>query len=198
VTLAATAAALGLLAAGCGGGTKTPVGNVPSKYAGAEFTGKPAAPNFALRDQNGKRISLASQRGRLVFVTFLYTHCPDVCPLIATHLSDALERLPAAQRATTILAVSTDPRRDTPAAAREFVRQHALVPQFHFLVGSKRELARVWRAYHVAVVPGKDLVGHTAFMLLIDRQGRQRLLYDSKSRTSALDHDLRLLLNPSD
>jgi protein SCO1/2 len=198
VTLTAVAVALGVLVAGCGGGSKTPVGNVASKYSGAEFTGRPAAPGFTLRDQNGRKISLASQRGRFVFITFLYTHCPDVCPLIATHLSDALERFPAARRTSTVLAVSTDPRRDTPAAAREFVRSHALVPEFHFLVGNKRELARVWKAYHVAVIPGKEIVGHTNLILLLDRRGRERLLYDSRTKPSAFNHDLRVLMNPGD
>jgi protein SCO1/2 len=167
-------------------------------FAGSELPDQPRATDFTLRDQRGRTVSLASQRGHFVLLTFLYTHCPDVCPLIATHLSDALERLPAARRSTVVLAVSTDPRRDTPAAARAFVRSHGLVPQFHFLVGSERALERIWNAYHVAVLPGKDVVGHSAFVLLIDRSGRERVVYDSRVRTRDVQHDLSLLLRKPD
>ena len=68
-------------------------------------------------------VRMSSQRGRFTLVTFLYTNCPDVCPLIAEHLNTALRRL--GERADTrVLAVSVDPKGDTPAAVRQFRRRH--------------------------------------------------------------------------
>src|SRR6266404_9375119 len=49
---------------------------------------KPAAP-LALRNYTGAFVNLASFRGRAVLVTFLYTHCPNWCPLIAANLAAA-------------------------------------------------------------------------------------------------------------
>src|SRR5438445_9600639 len=44
------------------------------------------APPLALRNYMGQPVDIASYRGRAVLVTFLYTSCPDVCPLIASNL----------------------------------------------------------------------------------------------------------------
>src|SRR5439155_25348111 len=48
--------------------------------------GNQPAPNFQLTDQAGQKISLAQFKGKPVVLTFLYTHCPDICPLTAEHL----------------------------------------------------------------------------------------------------------------
>jgi protein SCO1/2 len=182
-------------AAGCGGGSKQAApGAMAPAFRGTELTGGAPSPDFALHDQNGKLVRLSALRGKAVLVTFLYTHCPDVCPIIAANLDIALRRLGAARDGVRVLAVSVDPARDTPAAARAFVRSHALVPQFRFLVGTRRELARVWRGYHIAVQPGpKGTVSHSAYTLLVDRRGRQRVLYDAQVKPAAVLHDLRAL-----
>src|SRR4030088_1698225 len=57
-----------------------------------------AAPAIDLHDDGGRRVTLAAYRGRAVLVTFLYTHCPDVCPLIASNLGVALNQLGARER----------------------------------------------------------------------------------------------------
>ena len=71
--------------AGCGSAAK-PVFN------GAELTPPATAPNFALHDQDGRTVTVAGQRGHWTVVTFLYTKCPDVCPLIAASLNGALRQ----------------------------------------------------------------------------------------------------------
>jgi protein SCO1/2 len=182
-----------LAAAGCGGGGSKqsgPPATAASAFRGAELGGETRSPDFALRDQEGKLVRLSALRGKTVLVTFLYTHCPDVCPIIATSLDTAARGF----RGVRVLAVSVDPRRDTPAAARAFVRARAVGPEFRFLVGTRAQLARVWRAYHIAVQPGpQGTVTHSAYTLLLDRQGRQRVLYDAQVRSAAVRHDLRVL-----
>ena len=61
-------------------------------------------------------MSLAAERGHYVVVTFLYTHCPDVCPVIAGNLNRVLATPTARRAGLRVLAVSVDPKRDTPAA----------------------------------------------------------------------------------
>src|SRR5215467_16310528 len=56
-----------------------------SGLRGYDLGGVPA-PGFSLRDQNGAVISLAALAGRPVVLTFMYTHCPDECPLTAEKL----------------------------------------------------------------------------------------------------------------
>ena len=160
----------------------------PPTFLGTELSGP--APNFALRDQNGKVVKLSALRGTPVLVTFLYTHCPDVCPLIAQQLNAALARSPA----LTVVAVSVDPARDTPAAVRSFARSHGLRPAFHFLTGSAAQLRPVWKAWHVAALPGpKTTVSHTAFEVLVDPQGRERVYYGSNVQARDVLHDLARL-----
>jgi protein SCO1 len=174
------------LLAGCGSSAR-------SDLRGTALLRKPA-PNFALRDQDARTVTMAGERGRWVVVTFLYTHCPDVCPLIAANLNGAL-RSPVGRRAgLRVLAVSVDPARDTPAAIRHYVAEHRLVGAFRYLIGSRGRLARVWHAYYVAALPGpRGTVTHSTVEFLVDPQGRERLLYDKTITTAELVHDLRAL-----
>jgi protein SCO1/2 len=178
-------AALALLS-GCGGSAKLDL-------HGTALLSKPA-PNFALRDQAARSVTMAGQEGRWVVVTFLYTHCPDVCPLIAAHLNAALRSSVGRRAGLRVLAVSVDPARDTPAAIRRYVAQHRLVGGFRYLIGSRLQLSRVWHAYYVAALPGSGgTVAHSTVEFLIDPRGRERLLYDKTITTAELVHDLQVL-----
>jgi protein SCO1/2 len=194
-----------LVASGCGGTAEEgggPAAVVESTeqpddgWAGAAL-GKPGvAPDFTLTDQEGKRVRLGDLRGKIVLLTFLYTQCPDVCPLMAENLNAALRELDPAQRGDVrVLAVSVDPRHDTPATVRGYVKVHRLLPEFRYLIGSERALTKVWEKYQVQVDPQDlDLVDHTAYTLLIDREGRGRVLYPSDFTSDDILQDLRRAL----
>jgi protein SCO1 len=191
----ALGAVLLLVAAGCGGSGAKQATSTASSFAGTELSSSGPSPDFALHDQDGKLVRLSGLRGKAVLVTFLYTHCPDVCPLIATNLDVVLRRLGTGGRARArVLAVSVDPKGDDPASVRRFVRSHALLPQFRYLTGTHAQLARVWRGYHIAVLDTPEkTVDHSAYTLLLDRTGRQRVLYDAQVTPAQVLHDLRLL-----
>jgi protein SCO1/2 len=183
----ASIAFLAVLCAGCGGKAAT------LDYRGTELSPPPAAPSFTLDDQ-GTSVTFRPKRDGYTVVTFLYTHCPDVCPIVAGNLNQALKTDVARRAKLRVVAVSVDPRGDTPAAVRAYIRSHRLLTTFRYLTGSRAELARVWRAYHIAALPGpKGTVAHQLFEFLIDPQGREILLYDDKLQTSDLVHDLTLL-----
>jgi protein SCO1/2 len=172
----------------CGGSVVKPA------LRGTELSPAPRAPDFALRDQVGRTVMMSAQRGRWTVVTFLYTRCPDVCPLIAAHLNAALVSATGRRLGLRVLAVSVDPTHDTPAAVRRYVADHRLAPAFRWLIGSPAYLARVWRAYHVAALPGPHgTVTHSSVSFLIDPNLRERLLYDKTVTTADVLHDLRAL-----
>jgi protein SCO1/2 len=187
------AAVLVLAATGCGGGGGRSTEDAAA-YKGLLLPDRPKAPNFRLHDQNGKPVSLAAERGKWVMMTFLYTWCPDVCPVIAGNLNTAL-RSPTAKRAgLRVLSVSVDPKRDTPAAVRKYVRDHQLLPTFRWALGSEQELAEVWRAYNIVVMPDvKDTVSHSTVQLLIDPTGHERLVYDAHVQAADVVADLKTL-----
>jgi protein SCO1/2 len=164
-------------------------------FVGGTIEQPQALPDFALRDQNGRLVELGRQRGKLVLLTFLYTHCPDVCPLTAQNLNLAVHSLGPAGRDVRVLAVSVDPAGDTPKSVRKFVRDHRLSSRFHYLTGTAAQLSPILHAYNVTAVrhPGDD-VDHTLYVLLVDRAGKGRVIFDATARPAAVAHDLRLLL----
>jgi protein SCO1/2 len=189
------AAAVAVLCAGCGGGGGTATVEQPVRlFRGTVLSPPVPAPAFTLRDQSGQQVSLAAQRGRYVVVTFLYTHCPDVCPVIAGNLNTALKSPVARRAGLRVLAVSVDPKGDTAEAVRRYVRERRLLPTFHYLIGTRARLGRVWKAYRIAVLAGPQAtVTHSTVQLLIDPRGRERLTYGSDVTAADVIHDLRRL-----
>src|ERR1700760_805533 len=122
--LALAVLALGLLVAGCGGGSSSSSGaqSVPA-IAGADAVPAKAAPPIELTDQYGKKIDLAKLKGHSVLVAFLYTHCTDLCPIVAGKVHTAYATLTRSERPL-FLAVSVDPAHDTPKSAAAFNRRH--------------------------------------------------------------------------
>ena len=164
-----------------------------TKLDGGVITPPDRAQPIALHDAHGRAFTLAGQRGRWTLVTFLYTHCPDVCPLIASNLNTVL-RASGPNAKLGVLAVSVDPQGDTPAAVRAYERRMHLAPNFHYLVGTRAQLQPVWAAWHVlAVRSDPHLIDHVSYVALVDPQGRRRVLYDSQVQAQQVLHDLRLL-----
>jgi protein SCO1/2 len=167
----------------------------PPRFLGATLQHPAPPPDFKLRDQDQRPLRLSRQRGKVVLLTFLYTHCPDLCPLTATNLNTVLRIVGKARRNVVVLAVSVDPAGDTIGAVRRFVRDHQLLPQFHYLTGSSAALRQVWRAYRVAAVKsGGPDVDHTLYTLLVDKAGVGRVLFDSQASARTIAHDTNLLL----
>ncbi len=82
-----------------------------------------AAPSFTLIDQAGKKINFNPASGKVVLVTFVYTTCPDVCPLFSAHFAAIQRALDEEKRENyLLLSISTDPKRDTPAKMKAYAR----------------------------------------------------------------------------
>ena len=156
-----------------------------------------ATPQFALKDSTGKLVRLSQFRGKAVLLTFIYDHCPDACPLIVANLHTALLKLGPAASKLQIIAVSVDPRGDTPATVKAFLAAHEMTGRMEYLIGSFRELAPVWRAYGVQVQgsPEKreDVVGHSAFVYGITGSGSVLVIYPPTFEPSWIVHDAPLL-----
>jgi protein SCO1/2 len=155
-----------------------------------------AAPPLTLRNYLGQPVTLAQYRGRAVLVTFLYTNCPDVCPLIAANLRVALNELGRAAARVQVIAVSVDPRGDTRAAVAKFLRAHELLGRMQYLVGSHAQLARAWAAWGVGSqrdVGQPQLVAHSALVYGIGAAGDLRTVYPSSFEPRQIAHDVPLL-----
>ena len=151
-----------------------------------------------LRNYDGSTFDLASERGKAVFVTFLYTHCPDVCPLIASNLHNAYAKMtPAMRRDVAIVAVSVDPHGDTAATVGAFVRQHQLTGEARYLIGSASQLGRVWEAWKVGSqrdASNPSLVNHSALIYGVSAKGKLTTIYAANFEPSQIIHDTPALL----
>lgn len=162
--------------------------------------GKTPAPDFKLTDQTGTTMSLSDFRGKVVVLTFLYTHCPDECPLIASKLATTSGLLgDTTMKQTSFVAVSVDPTNDTPIAIAKFVQDHDLVGKLHYLVGTEAQLKPVWSAYSVyaatSVSTSSGSVSHSTRVIVIDQAGNERINLDSDLDPNDLAFDVRALLN---
>lgn len=166
----------------------------PEKLVGTDL-GAEASPDFSLSDGlTGATVSLSSLRGSVVALAFLYTRCPDTCPLTAEHFRSAQERLAGDAGGVRFVAVSVDPVGDTPAAIREFSASHRLERNWHYLVGPEGALRSVWSAYGIRQQASQGLVGHSDAIYLIDAKGNARVLLHTSDGAEALTKDLRILL----
>jgi protein SCO1/2 len=145
--------------------------------------------DFTLRDQDGKTVRLSDYRGRPVILTFMYSTCRDTCPLTAQQIRLALDDV---KTDVPTLAVSVDPANDTPLNAKRFLAKQSLSGRMRFLLGDRAQLAPIWKSYFIQ--PQGKAFDHSAYVLLIDRRGVQRVGWPvDQLRPEGLAHDLRLL-----
>ena len=167
------------------------------QLAGTVLSPTPA-PEFTLSDAvGGGSLSLSSLRGSAVALTFLYTRCPDSCPLTAEHFREAQRLLASDAERVTFVAVSVDPEGDTPQSVRAFTDDHRLRERWHYLIGPRGSLAAVWTAYGIGAFAdpsGKPSVSHNDAIYLIDPQGRERALLHASNSAQELATSLRALL----
>jgi protein SCO1 len=165
-------------------------------YSGAENKNPSPAPPLRLRDSLGENVDIRDFHGKALLVTFVYTHCPDVCPIIVGNFHTALQELGAKAQDVQIVAVSTDPKGDTPATVKRFLRQHQMTGRMKFLIGSASQLRPIWRTWGIKVERSKqspELVEHAAPIYGIGASGKVLTLYPSNYKPAWLVHDVPLL-----
>jgi protein SCO1/2 len=178
----------GIVLAARSGGDEQPVA-APNQFAGATMPADARAPEFDLRDEQGKPVSMRALRGQPVVVTFLYSHCQDTCPITAQTIRGALDDL---GHDVPALAISVDPPNDTPASARQFLAEQRANGRIRFVLGSRAQLRPIWKGY--GVTPQRITQEHLAHITLVDSRGHPRVGYPIDQATpERLAHDLRLL-----
>ena len=203
-SLVATAALVLVALAGRDDG---PIAIVPEREG--PFRGNPLpdgivdepAPDFRHADARGGELDTRSLAGTPYAVTFLYTECPDVCPLIGQEIGQALELLGGRSDDVAIVAVSVDPRGDTPEAVRAWLDRHDLPENFHYLIGSEEELKPTWDSYYAAPqTPGDPESSHSASIWMIDAEGRIRTKFSAGGPVPPADiaHDFEVLLDQAE
>jgi protein SCO1/2 len=169
-----------------------------ASFLGNELSPPKSAPALELRNYLGQPVNIASYRGKALLVTFIYDHCPDVCPLIVANLHAAQELMgPKLAARAEIVAVSVDPRGDTPRTVTKFLKVHEMTGRMQYLLGSARELGQVWQRWGVGSerdASNPEIVNHSALVYGITASGELKTVYlGSSFKPSEIAHDVPLL-----
>ena len=110
-------------------------------------------PQVVLMDQAGQPLALQDLRGKVVLLTFIYSACADVCPLITAAMTGVQQHLTARERFDVFfLSVTLEPEVDTPAVLQAYAEHHgADLTSWAFLTGSPTAVQAVWQAFGLTV-----------------------------------------------
>jgi protein SCO1/2 len=164
---------------------------------------KPALPllgtlsEFALTDQDGRRLGSAELRGRVWVAAFMFTRCPTICPRITRRMRELQIEAAGRKLGITLVSFSVDPENDTPEVLRAYAQKYGVDPaSWRFLTGDlevvrKTAVDGVKMALDGKADPSKPDYGilHGTYLVLIDRDLRLRGYY----RTESPEDTARLL-----
>ncbi len=151
-----------------------------------------AAPDFTLRDQSGRSVSMSGLRGRVLALTFLDTQCTNLCPLQARFLGTAQSDL-GTSTPLSIVVISVRPAADTPDTIAKFASANGLGRNYYWLTGTPAQLSAVWNEYGVAVQVASGDLEHSSVIYLVDPHGFERVGFLDVPETSAFENDVRIL-----
>ncbi len=196
VLIVVIAGGVAVAAIGGQGGEQAKHAQALAQHFEAAAVLEPAKPAPALELHNylGQPVNIDSYRGKAVLVTFLYTNCPDICPLITSNLRVALNELgPERAARVQVIAVSVDPRGDTPKAVAAFLARHGMTGRMQYLIGSREELAHVWQAWGVGSerdAQQPQFINHTGIIYGVTASGKRLTVYASSFQPSEIAHDV--------
>ena len=167
-------------------------------YRGSEPPAGIQLPSFELRSYRGPLVTSDELRGRVLLLTLLDSQCTDACPIHASVVAGAVDRLTSEERSRVrAVAVTVDPVEDTPANVRRFLRARRAVGRLDYLLGSERELRPLWNALQIlpSLDTGRDNL-HSAPLRLYNRGGAWVATLHAGADLSEenLLHDIRVAL----
>jgi protein SCO1/2 len=158
------------------------------------------APRTALVDSAGETFDLASLRGKVVVVSFIYTTCTGSCPVTTLALSrtqQALERANLWGTSVEFVSITLDPRRDTREVLNRYGRLYgADLARWHFLTGPPPQVEGVVKAWGMwAKADRSGAIDHPSRIFLLDPRGHEREIYNLEFlKEQTVIQDVRALL----
>jgi protein SCO1/2 len=158
--------------------------------------------SFSFTDQDGKIVTNRDVAGKVYVAEFFFTTCPGICPDMNNNMRNVYEKF-LDQPDFLILAHTSDPENDSPAALRAYADSMKVnTDKWIFLTGRKDSLYSMARISYTIDDPANNLKNidddflHTQFWALVDREGNVRKIYDGlkQSEVKALIRDIRELL----
>ena len=138
----------------------------PTNEAAAEEKARKYFTDLEVIDQNGRKLRFYSDvlKGRVVLINFIFTNCPDACPMMTHKLMQVRSMMvPAIKDDVWFISVSVDPDRDTPEAMKAFAEKQGVdESRWIFLTGDKENLEFLVKRLGQYT---PDIESHTTLML---------------------------------
>ncbi len=154
--------------------------------------------DVSLETRGEAAVRLSEFRGKYALVSFGYTFCPDVCPTTLAMLARLKEILGKDRERVAVAFVSIDPERDTPDRAADYAA--GFNSTFVGLSGTPEQVAAAAAVFRVsysrqevADSAAGYLMNHTAFVYLLDPEGRWRITYPYGVEATDIAQDLEVL-----
>jgi protein SCO1 len=158
----------------------------PSHAPGASSLHMPApgeeVPDFSFTNQSGKLISLKQYRGKVLFVTFIYTRCPfpDFCPRLSGNFAEIYKQAAtnAALTNAHLLSISFDPEHDRPKVLRDYgfsvahTHESALFNRWEFAAPRLADLPRLADFFALTIQPEGGTITHNLSTVVIGPDGK--------------------------
>jgi protein SCO1/2 len=99
-------------------------------------------PDFELQNQFGETVKYSTHyKGSVLVVNFIFTTCPDVCPLLSKQMSKIQARIVGNSPVIRLLSISVDPANDTPEKLNVYANQYNANPRtWGFLTGDLMQI----------------------------------------------------------
>ena len=188
-------------------------------YYGTELSSRDLAPLFNLHNQFGQPVSLSDYHGEIVLLSFIYTKCTDICPIVTKKFRDVHSLLGKDIQSTALIIITVDPEHDTINSIYDYSKQWEMLNKWQFLTGTRENLSSIWKAYYIDPVTdnkgsdrntsGKQIqengtegfyqeinrVTHSSPLYVIDESGVMRIMFTLPFEAADVVHDIKLLLN---
>ncbi|MDH7604935.1 MAG: SCO family protein [Melioribacter sp.] len=163
--------------------------------------------NFSLINQSEEKINFPSNfKGKIIIVGYIFTNCPDICPLTTNNMRLIQEKLKKEKiNEVELVSISFDPLQDTPEVLKNFAEIRNLdLQNWQFLTGEKKVIDSLIKKAEVFVIPGDSTILkdgrkiyyyiHTDRIQLFDKLGRVRKNYvGSKVNIEEIINDIKNL-----
>lgn len=184
-------------------GSTAPPELVVLKSAPATLDRFGTVPGFSLIDRSGATVTLSDLKGKVWLATFVFTTCPDSCPMLSSRLADWQQDILAAGD-TRLVSFSVDPEHDTPEVLQGYARRFHATDRWFFLTGDKVQVIRIARKGFLLGFESTPKtsgtsggITHSTKIALVDKNGVVRRFYngigpDERQKMLA---DLKTVLN---
>jgi protein SCO1/2 len=150
-------------------------------------------PPVSLVREDGKTVSLPEELddGKPVVLTFIFTSCATICPVMSALFSQLQNRLGVDQSRVHMASISIDPERDRPERLAEYAKRYHAGPQWHYYTGTVQASVAVQRAFDTY---RGDKMNHSPVTFVRARPGAPWLRIDGYATPDELAGEVRPLL----